>query len=115
MRYKTRFLFRDKDYLIPVTSEDIAYFYMESNGIFCITRQSKKYVLHDFSLKALEKKLDPHEFFKINRQFIISYKSIVKIQLQHDYKLKIILAPVYEKEIIVSRNQTGNFKKWANQ
>lgn len=115
MKYKNRFLIRDKDCYIPVIVEDIAYFFSEDKVTFCITRQNNKYIINNYSLESLEKTLNPKDFFRINRQFIISFKSIVKIQQQYNYKLKIILSPAYGNEIIVSKNLISHFKKWANQ
>lgn len=115
MKYKNRFLIRDKDCYIPVIVEDIAYFFSEDKVTFCITRQNNKYIINNYSLESLEKTLNPKDFFRINRQFIISFKSIVKIQQQYNYKLKIILSPAYGNEIIVSKNIISHFKKWANQ
>lgn len=63
----------------------------------------------------IEPQLDPKRFFRINRSFIISVESIGQM---HDYvnsRLVLQLHPDINKEVIVSRDKVGNFKKWIGK
>lgn len=113
-KFKSRFLVKNKDFFIPLRIEDIAYFFVEEKVTFCMTFQSKKYIIND-SLDSLIKYLNPKDFFRVNRQYIISFQTIVRIQTHFNYTSKIIVFPPGEKEIIISKNKIQHFKKWANQ
>lgn len=112
--FKSRFLVKDKDCFIPLLVDDIAYFFVEEKVTFCMTFQSKKHIIND-SLESLSKFLNPKHFFRVNRQYIISFQTIVRIQTHFNYTSKIIVFPPREKEILISKNKIQHFKKWANQ
>jgi DNA-binding LytR/AlgR family response regulator len=69
----------------------------------------------DESLEELEGQLNPHEFFRLNRQFIASVGSIAAIHKFFNGKLKLQLKPPSEHEVIVSREKAKAFREWLNQ
>jgi Response regulator of the LytR/AlgR family len=111
--YKTRFLVNKGDTLIPVSTREIAYFYAEDKVVFLVTHENKKYLIN-YTLEELEQKLDPKQFFRINRQFLASLASIRKVYNYFNYKLKLDLLPDPDIEIIVSKARTSDFKAWMN-
>lgn len=67
------------------------------------------------SLEQLIGVLDPQIFFRINRQYIVAFSAIEKIQLLSTYRIKIVLLPPTDKEILVSSNKNQLFKEWLNR
>jgi two-component system response regulator LytT len=59
--------------------------------------------------------LNPNEFFRINRQMIISLKSIDRIDPHFNHRYNIALKPVFGSEVLVSRQRATDFKKWLDQ
>lgn len=112
--YKSRFLVKMGDRLVSLTNEQIAYFYSEDKLVFLQTIENKKYPV-DFSLDELENTLDPTNFFRLNRQFISNINSIVSIHSYFNGKLKLVLKPNVEKEILVSREKASVFKEWLDR
>ena len=112
--YKTRFLINKADRLVIVPIEDIAYFVAENKEVQLITSDNKHYFVYE-SLDKLEKQLNPANFFRINRQIILSVNSIEKIANYFNYKLKLTLKPTTEKDIIVGRKKVKEFKEWLNK
>ena len=69
----------------------------------------------DRTLDALGEQLDKQLFFRANRQFIVSRKSIKDIDLWLGNRLSVnLLLPIPER-IIISKVKTPLFKKWLMQ
>jgi len=111
--YKTRFLVNGGNILLPINTSQIAYFYTEDKVVFLTTTANKKYIIPS-TLDELEQTLDPKEFFRISRQFIVSIQAIHKIHNYFNYKLKVDLLPTAETEVIVSKSRVQSFRNWLN-
>jgi len=111
--YKTRFLVNRGDSLLPISTSEIVYFIAEDKAVCLVTNQNKKHLVNN-SLDDLELKLDPKQFFRVNRQIIASIGSIAKIHNYFNYKLKLDIIPDPGTEIIVSKSRTSDFKSWMN-
>lgn len=111
--FKNRFLVSKGDALIPLTTEDIAYFIAEEKLVFLYTINAKKYIIN-YTLDALEAQLNPQHFFRINRQCILNSNCIIKVHNYFNYKLKIEVQPPVTEELIVSKSRTSEFKNWMN-
>jgi DNA-binding LytR/AlgR family response regulator len=90
---------------------DVAYFYTEEKVTFAVTHEGKRFPL-DFTLDELEQILNPSEFFRINRQFIIYIKAIGSMTSYSKSRIKILLKPESEIETIVSVERSPVFKEW---
>lgn len=109
--YKYRFLTKTSTGYSSIQTDDIAYFYSEHKLSFCITFDAKRHLL-DFSLEEISKSLDPKDFIKISRSFIVSHKSIKNIHHHFNSRLKLDLEPNCEKDVFVSRSHLQDFKQW---
>ena len=110
-RYKKSFLVYVKDQIIPVTVEQLAYFYLDYEMVYCITRDQNKYII-DQPLDKIWAQLNPEDFFRANRQYIIS-RSAIKSAVQHfNRRLKLKLSPSTEDEVLISKAKASAFKDW---
>ncbi|RYY30626.1 MAG: response regulator transcription factor, partial [Chitinophagaceae bacterium] len=100
--YKTNFLFPHRDRLIPVATEMIAYFkVLESDGdVVLIDGQSYH---HNFTLDYLASVLDPAQFYRANRQYLVAHRVISNIEHIEDRKLLLHLAGRYNDKIVMSK------------
>jgi len=112
--YKQRFLVYLGEHLQSVQTSDIAYFYSIEKSTFLKTNSGKSYSL-DLSLDKLEELLSPKGFFRINRQYLISFGSINKISMLSKSRIKLILEPVSTDEILISTARTHDFKVWLDR
>lgn len=110
-KYKSRFLIRHLDQLIPINLDEISYFFT-SNQLVCLIKKDGKQFIIDQNLEELESQLDPELFFRLNRQFLVSMDAISNIYAYFNGKLKIELSPIHPDEVLVSREKAGVFKKW---
>jgi two-component system response regulator LytT len=107
------FLVKQGQRYIPVNSDKIAYFYKE-NGISYIVTWTKQKLAIDFTLEEIEKKINAHYYYRINRTFIIHRNAVIRFKNLFNRKLRIDLAPLTPKEVIVSKEKATGFKKWMN-
>ena len=93
--------------------DNIAYFYIQDKITFAVLNDGSRYPL-DTSLEKLDQQLDPYRFFRINRQFIISYDSISKMTAYSKSRIKILLSPTSDLEAVSSSEKTPLFRDWLD-
>lgn len=112
--YRKRFLVKHLQQWVPVEVTDIAYFYSEDGISLFRTRANQKFSV-DYTLDELESMLDPTQFFRANRQFIVDINAIQQIHPYFNNKLKLSLKPNPDDEVLVSRERATDFKKWMGK
>lgn len=109
-RYKERFLALQRNTLVPVTVDEIAFFHKEEL-IFIHTMTNEKFIGEHSTLDEVENLLDPEKFFRVNRQFIIHMQSVARIKSTHK-GLNLQLKAPFNNELEISREKAVAFKKW---
>ena len=109
--YKKRFTIKMGQQLKMITIDEVECFYSENKGTYLHTFENRNYLL-DQTLEQLETELNPTDFFRVSRKFIIPLKGIKEIQMHSNSRLKVILPTYKEDEIIVSREKVSDFKNW---
>lgn len=111
---RKRFLVTQQQKYLSVPVEDISYFFSDSRFIFFVTFSNKKYLV-EYRIEELENLLDPQEFFRINRSYLVSIRSISLIHPYPGNRFKLTLNPATSKEIIVSRERVPAFRAWLGE
>lgn len=112
--YKKRFLVkRGADY-ISIKTEDIAYFYATHKLVCMVDNKNQKFIL-DQSLADIEKQLDPAQFYRVNRKYLVQLNAIKKIKSYPKSKLQVEVEPVVSEDIVVSQENAAAFKEWMGQ
>lgn len=106
-----RFLLKVGQRLRLVDTADAAYFFSEDKITFLVDWKGQRFAL-DQSLEKLEESLDPNQFFRVNRQFIIHLKSIGEMIAYSKSRVKILLDPSTKPEVVVSTERSPHFKRW---
>ncbi len=108
---KTHFLVPYKDKLLPLAIENIAYIYSEMKIAKAITFEGNSYTL-DYSLDELLRNLNTEQFFRVNRQFIVSHAAIKDLSVWFLGKLAVNLKVPIDEKIFVSKSRVSDFKDW---
>jgi two-component system, LytTR family, response regulator len=109
--FKKRFLVkRGLDY-VSIRTEDIAYFYATHKLICLVDNRNQKFIL-DQSLADIEKQLDPSQFYRVNRKYLVQSNAIKKIKTWPKSKLQLELEPAPAEEVIISQENVAAFKEW---
>lgn len=112
--YRKRFLTKYANKQVAVETHEIAYFYVEDRVVLFRTYDNRKIVL-DYTLEELEHMLDPEEFFRINRSFLIAIRSVQKIDDYYGQRLILQLKPPADEQVIISREKVSAFKTWMGK
>ncbi|MCX6271585.1 MAG: LytTR family DNA-binding domain-containing protein [Bacteroidetes bacterium] len=111
--YKDRFSVTVGLKIKTVETIDIAYFYSLEGITFLVTRDNREYTI-DHSLDSLGDQLNPNDFFRINRQFLVGLKSIRQVHLYPKSRLKLELEPTFLQDVMVSQDKNVKFKEWLD-
>ncbi|WP_128545849.1 LytR/AlgR family response regulator transcription factor [Larkinella soli] len=112
--YRDRFLIRQGQRLFSVGIDEVAYFFSRNKMSFLKTRDEHDWMV-DYTMDELAAMLDPRRFFRLNRQIIAELRSVDKVHLYFNGKLKISLRPAAEEEVIVSREKSAEFRQWLGE
>ena len=110
-QFRRRLIIRLGRQIIPVPTAEIAYFYIEGKNKYIVMNGGTKYYM-DRQTDAVLKELDPQLFFRISRNFIVSFQAIREIEKLSDGRLKVNLEPRPEEEVIVARLRVQDFLDW---
>lgn len=108
--YKKRFLVKKGIDYVSVNTSDIAYFLTAHKIVFLIDKEGKKYII-DKTLSDLEGELNPVNFFRANRKYLVSIDAISKFKSDGG-KIALYLVPDPQDEVTVSKENASNFKHW---
>ena len=111
--YKTAYLVHYQNKLIPIKTDEIAWFFTENEVVFAQTFKNKKYTL-DSTLERVASELSPVDFTRVNRQFVLSRAAIRDIDFYFNGRLIVNVIPAPEQQIIISKAKVPAFKKWMN-
>ena len=111
--YKKRFTVKIGQHLKVISVDEIECFFSENKGTYIHTFDNRNYLIES-TLEVLEQELDPKDFFRVSRKFIIPLKAIKEIILYCNSRLKLILPSFKTDEVIVSREKVSDFKTWID-
>ena len=110
--YKTTFLVHQRDSLIPLKTEKIAFFNIDSGIVKGITHNNESFIM-DKKMEDLIAEIDPSLFYRVNRQFIVQRTAIKKINYSFNGKLTLTVSPKFNESIIISKAKSTHFKEWV--
>lgn len=110
--YKTHFLVPVKgDRFVPVSVEQISYFYIDGGAVKAVTQSAEMFDFQQ-TLDELAEQLNPRQFFRANRQYIIAHKAIMGVSLWFGGRMVLQLTPPTEEKVIISKARVSAFKDW---
>lgn len=112
--YRSRFLVKHAQKYVTVEVRDIAYFWSEGRINFFKTHTGQKYLV-EYTMEDIENMLDPHDWFRVSRQFLVSVSAVSQIHPYFGNRLKLTLRPEEPEEVVVSREKVSDFKIWLGK
>ncbi|GAB3589488.1 LytR/AlgR family response regulator transcription factor [Hymenobacter daeguensis] len=109
--YKTRFLVRQGEQLLPLPVAEAAWFISRHETVTLVVTDGRRFVL-DYTLEQLEALLSPAQFFRLNRQVIAQLPAVRRLHPHFGGKLLVELHPAASEEIVVSREKSPAVKAW---
>ena len=112
--YRQSYLVQKGDILTPIASNDFAFFYIQHGVVRGTTIENVTYHL-DGKLEDLENDLNPQEFYRANRQYLVQRSAIKNLSIYFNGRLIVNVIPEAKEQIIVSKANAPKFKVWLNQ
>ena len=110
-RGQESFLIHIRDKIIPLHRDKIAYCYTTNERVTACDFEGTHYPL-DKTLEAMQALLPASDFFRANRQFIISRKAVREISVWFGSRLSLGLVVDVPEKIIISKARVPEFKGW---
>jgi len=111
-KYKERFTAHMGRNIILVPVADIAYFVKEEI-IYLVHKDGKRYITDFRSLDEIEELLDPAQFYRANRQYIIPLEYIESMRSDETAKILVKLKINPSPEVVISKEKAATFRKWV--
>jgi DNA-binding LytR/AlgR family response regulator len=110
-RYKDKLLVPVKDKLLPIDMQDVSCFYTTDKTTRIFLKNGKSYPFPK-TLEQISASLNPADFCRANKQFIIARNSVKNITIWFDNRLLITLDTEVPERIYISKNKAAEFKGW---
>jgi DNA-binding LytR/AlgR family response regulator len=110
---KTSFLVFKHNKYFTVPTHNIALFYVkyESSTIMCFDQQEYSV---NYSLEQIQHLLTDKFFFRLNRQYLISFNAVKEVEHYFARKLLVKLAIPVADKLLVSKEKVRDFLHWLD-
>jgi two-component system LytT family response regulator len=96
-------------------TDEIAYFFLENKTCYMVDRiQGIKYLISK-SLRDLTMALDPADFYRINKKYLVHIESLRKFKLCVAGRIEVELFPATREKVFINQVRMQDFKKWVTQ
>ncbi len=112
--YRERFMVASGGQIRSVAVDQVAYFQSEGRYVKLVSTDNHRYIV-DGTMDRIHAELDPRRFFRINRQFVISFPAIRSMVSYSKSRVKLVLNPPTEDDTIVSVERSAEFKEWLDR
>jgi two-component system, LytTR family, response regulator LytT len=103
-------VFKNNKYL-TIQTENIAYFFIKNETPTIYTFDKGEYQITQ-SLDEIHKLLSPSQFFRINRQYLVSFSAIRESEHYFSRKLLVKLSVATEEKLLVGKEKATAFLNW---
>lgn len=110
-KYKDKLLIPVKDRLLPINLRDVACFYTSDKNTSIFMKDGSSYP-YARTLEQIVTSLNPSDFIRANKQYIIARESVTNITIWFDSRLLITLDVEIPERVYVSKNKASEFKAW---
>ena len=113
-KYKQNILIHFREKIIPVKVMDIQAIYAADGLVYLHTSGNTSYQVQ-YTIEQLEVMLNPQQFFRTNRKYIINRDFIINIEHYFNRKLVVTIKDELPEKIIVSKIKVQPFLNWVEQ
>ena len=113
--FKKSFLVAKINKYISIPTDSIAFFHIkykhQSAELMCFNKQ--EYFVN-YSLDQLQQVLPGHQFFRLNRQYLINFNAIKEVERCYSRKLLINAVIPVKDDMLVPKEKVGEFLHWLD-
>lgn len=110
-RYQDKLLIPFRDKLLPIDLREVSFFYTTDKNTSIGLRDGRT-LAYARSLDHIFSFLDPANYYRANKQFIIARNAVENITIWFDSRLFVTLDRDVPERIYISKNKAADFKEW---
>lgn len=110
-QYNEKLLIPIKDKLVLINLKEVSYIYTTDRNTHIHMKNGQVYP-YSKTLDQISLSLNPANFFRANKQFIIARESVQNLTIWFDNRLLITLDIKTPERIYISKNKASEFKSW---
>lgn len=112
-KYKERFLAKIGQRIYFIQTSEIAWFEADNKLVHVVDKAGDKYLV-EYTMERLEQLLNPDDFVRINRKYIIRHDAVEHMKPYMGSRMQIHLCAGNRKDTaLVSRERVMRLKEWA--
>lgn len=112
--YKDRFMVTLGPKIRSLEVAQIAYFFYEEKTTYLTTQDGQNLVV-EYSLDKVASLLNPQQFFRVNRAYLVSLGAIQSIHTFSGSRVKLDVLPAARQAVFVSPDRLSDFKTWLGK
>ncbi len=101
------------DKIVPLHRDAIAFCYVQRERLSIVNFEGHCYPI-DRTMEAMQGTLPEEDFFRMNRQFLVSRRAIREISQWFNGRLTVRLSVETPERIIIPRARIAEFKRWMS-
>lgn len=99
-------------YIIDIAN--VSHFVTDEKKVYAMMADGSKHSIN-YTLEQLIQRLDPMQFFRANRQYIVARRAIHRIQTYGNRQMLIKLKAYGDVQVIVSKENVAQLSSWIEQ
>jgi len=111
---KTSFLIFQNQKYKTVNVEDIAFFYVRHDATWIMCFDKQQYTINQ-SLDQVTNAVSAKQFFRLNRQYLVSFKAIKEVEPYFLRKLYVKLVIETPDKLLVNKEKSHSFLTWMEE
>lgn len=110
---KKSFLVFKHNRYTTINTDDIAYIYMLRGSATIVTYKEQQFS-QARSLDQIQTLLSPKDFFRVNRQYLVSFRAIKEVEHYSARKLLVNLVIPSPEQLLIAKEKTRTFLQWMD-
>jgi DNA-binding LytR/AlgR family response regulator len=112
-RRKTSFLVFKHQKYTTVPTDQIALFYIHREAVCLRCFDQREFVLNQ-SLDSIMQSVNPEQFYRVNRQYLINFKAIKEVEHYFMRKLLVRLVIEFADALLINKEKAPGFLSWMD-
>lgn len=110
---KTSFLVFKHNKYFTVPTQSIAFFYVRYETTIMVCFDQQEYFVN-YSLENIQNLMIDKQFFRLNRQYLISFQAVKEVERYFARKLLVNLVVPAREQLLVSKEKLSSFLHWLD-
>ena len=107
---KSFLVFKHNKY-ITVPTQHIAFFYVKYDSPLIVCKDRQEYAVN-YSLKQIHSLVTNHQFFRVNKQYLINFDAVKEVEHYFARKLLVKLTVDAPDKLLVAKEKAAEFLRW---